>query len=95
MPLPVIVALVFSLSRSLHFRSPLPPILQSKVFVLPCNAIVPDPLISASQTEDLERLLRGAGAQVELYWQPGGHALNRAEVQAAATWLGAQAQEAS
>jgi predicted esterase len=46
-----------------------------------------DSLIPPQQTEQLALLLQQAGAQVELHWEPGSHALNRAEVQAATSWL--------
>src|SRR5687768_1586481 len=44
-----------------------------------------DSLIPPPQTERLAQLLRQAGADVDLHWEPGSHALNQAEVQAAAT----------
>jgi predicted esterase len=46
-----------------------------------------DPLIPPQQTERLALLLQQAGAEVALHWQPGGHALNQAEVHAATAWL--------
>jgi phospholipase/carboxylesterase len=46
-----------------------------------------DPLIPATQTEALARMLQQAGANVELHWEPGGHALNRGEITAATAWL--------
>jgi predicted esterase/catechol 2,3-dioxygenase-like lactoylglutathione lyase family enzyme len=52
-----------------------------------------DPMIPAPQTERLAQLLREAGADVELQWQPGGHTLAQAEVQAAKTWLHGHAKE--
>jgi predicted esterase/catechol 2,3-dioxygenase-like lactoylglutathione lyase family enzyme len=48
-----------------------------------------DPLIAPPQTERLAQLLREAGADVDLRWQPGGHTLSQAEAAAATTWLGA------
>jgi predicted esterase len=51
-----------------------------------------DPMIPPPQTERLAQLLRQAGADVDLHWEPGSHALNRAEVQAAITWLRAKSQ---
>jgi len=50
-----------------------------------------DSLIPPPQTERLAQLLRQAGAEVDLHWEPGSHALNQAEVQAAAAWLRAHA----
>lgn len=47
-----------------------------------------DPLIPAANAERLAGLLREAGAEVALRWQPGGHALTRADVDDAAAWLG-------
>lgn len=49
-----------------------------------------DPLVAAAETERLAALLRSAGADVTLNWQPGGHALTREEAAAAKSWLGAQ-----
>jgi predicted esterase len=46
-----------------------------------------DQLISPPQTEALAQLLSQAGADVELHWEPGSHALNPAEVTAATSWL--------
>ena len=46
-----------------------------------------DTLIPPQQTEQLARLLQQAGAEVDLHWEPGSHALNQAEVRAAAAWL--------
>ncbi len=46
-----------------------------------------DTMIPPAQTEQLARLLKEAGASVDLAWQPGGHSLTEAEVQAARDWL--------
>ena len=46
-----------------------------------------DPYVSPSQTEDLIDLLRRAGADVTLTWQPGGHGLTEADVTEAGRWL--------
>jgi predicted esterase len=46
-----------------------------------------DELVPRAETERLEALLRGAGAQVTLSWQAGGHALNSEEVQRATQWF--------
>jgi len=48
------------------------------------------PLVAAAETERLAALLRSAGAEVAVNWQPGGHALTREEAEASAAWLGAQ-----
>jgi phospholipase/carboxylesterase len=47
-----------------------------------------DRLIPPRESEHLASLLEEAGAAVTLFWQPGGHGLSRAEVEAAAEWLG-------
>lgn len=47
-----------------------------------------DTMIPPEQAEKLALLLQSAGAGVTLAWQPGGHTLTQAEVQAAAAWLG-------
>ena len=49
-----------------------------------------DALVSPAGTEQLAQLLEQSGAHVTLHWQPGGHALNQPEVQAAAAWLAMQ-----
>ncbi|MEN8376342.1 MAG: VOC family protein [Gemmatimonadota bacterium] len=46
-----------------------------------------DPVAPPAQVEKLAELLRVAGADVHLHWEPGGHALTRAEVDAARAWL--------
>jgi phospholipase/carboxylesterase len=46
-----------------------------------------DPLIPADGAERLATILREAGAEVELAWQPGGHGLTQGDVTAARKWL--------
>lgn len=46
-----------------------------------------DPIVPEAETERLAALLRQAGADASLFWQPGGHALTREEADAAAVWL--------
>jgi len=46
-----------------------------------------DQMIPPESTERLAELLREAGAEVTLDWQPGGHGIGRAEVEAARNWL--------
>ncbi|WP_020618601.1 alpha/beta hydrolase [Paenibacillus daejeonensis] len=48
-----------------------------------------DPLCPPQESEELERLLTGAGAAVDLHWENNGHQLSRTEVEAAAKWFGA------
>jgi predicted esterase len=46
-----------------------------------------DPLISLEETERLAALLRRAGADLTLEWQPRGHELTTADVDQARDWL--------
>lgn len=45
-----------------------------------------DQMCPAAESEDLQDLLQGAGAEVELYWHAYGHQLTQDEVQAAKQW---------
>jgi predicted esterase/catechol 2,3-dioxygenase-like lactoylglutathione lyase family enzyme len=46
-----------------------------------------DPIAPAAQAERLAEMLRAAGADVTLHWEPGGHALAASEVEAARRWI--------
>lgn len=46
-----------------------------------------DTMVPAAETERLATQLQGFGASVTLYWEPGGHALGRGELDAARSWL--------
>ena len=46
-----------------------------------------DPLCTAAESEELDELLRGAGAKTTLHWEMNGHSLTRTEVAAAAEWF--------
>jgi phospholipase/carboxylesterase len=46
-----------------------------------------DQMIPPENTEQLAQLLREAGAEVTLDWQPGGHGIGRDEIEAARRWL--------
>lgn len=46
-----------------------------------------DPLVSEDETERLATLLRSAGANVTLTWQPVGHELTPADIALAKGWL--------
>ena len=46
-----------------------------------------DQMIPPESTERLAQLLREAGAEVTLDWQPGGHGIGRGEIEAARDWL--------
>ncbi|ACT04577.1 alpha/beta hydrolase [Paenibacillus sp. JDR-2] len=45
-----------------------------------------DPICSPEETNELEALLGGAGAAVDVHWERFGHQLTRSEVAAAAAW---------
>lgn len=45
-----------------------------------------DPMCPAVESEDLEELLTGVGAETEVHWEMNGHSLTRTEVDAAAEW---------
>lgn len=45
-----------------------------------------DPICPAQESEDLEKLLADAGADVELHWENQGHQLTMPEVEAAKVW---------
>lgn len=45
-----------------------------------------DPMCPASESEELDELLRGAGAETALHWEMNGHSLTQTEVEAAAKW---------
>lgn len=64
---------------------PLPDLVGTRVFL---GAGRQDPIAPPAETEKLAALLRRAGADVTLDWQPGGHGLSREEAQAASAWLG-------
>jgi len=53
-----------------------------------------DQMIPQESTERLAEILRAAGANLTLDWQPGGHGIGPAEVEAARRWLAAQLQAA-
>lgn len=46
-----------------------------------------DQIAPVAQAERLATLLRDAGADVTVHWEPGGHALTRAELAAAHEWI--------
>lgn len=46
-----------------------------------------DPLVPGEQTEQLAAIFKQAGANVELFWQNGGHSVSVEEVKAARAWL--------
>jgi predicted esterase len=63
---------------------PMPAATPSRVLI--SNGRV-DPLVNPSETERLAALLRSAGADVTLAWQPGGHNLTLDDIVRARTWM--------
>ncbi|GAK41711.1 putative phospholipase [Paenibacillus sp. TCA20] len=49
-----------------------------------------DPMCAPQESEELEELLTGAGANVKMHWENNGHQLSRNEVIAAAAWFKVQ-----
>ncbi|REE68129.1 phospholipase/carboxylesterase [Paenibacillus taihuensis] len=46
-----------------------------------------DPICSSDETEELQKLLSGAGADIHVHWENYGHQLTRTEADAAAQWF--------
>ncbi|ULO07794.1 alpha/beta hydrolase [Paenibacillus sp. 19GGS1-52] len=46
-----------------------------------------DPIIATAETQELETLLQGAGAEVTTHWGNQGHRLSAEEAEAARVWL--------
>jgi predicted esterase/catechol 2,3-dioxygenase-like lactoylglutathione lyase family enzyme len=73
------------LSPMVPFEPAVPPRLAgTAVFI---GAGKNDPIAPAVQAERLAELFRRSGADVTLHWEPGGHAVAPAEVEAARAWL--------
>jgi predicted esterase len=51
-----------------------------------------DSLVQPAETERLAALLRAAGIDVTLVWQPGGHQLTQPDVDGARAWLAARSR---
>ncbi len=49
-----------------------------------------DPLVPAAEAQRLASLLERAGAEVTLFWHPGGHSVPPSAVAEAKAWLGAR-----
>lgn len=62
----------------------LPDLTGANVFI---SAGERDPICPKTETEELTSTLRGAGADVELFYHGGGHELRMEEVEAARAWL--------
>ncbi|HET7622880.1 MAG TPA: VOC family protein [Gemmatimonadaceae bacterium] len=46
-----------------------------------------DPMVRAEEVERLAEILRGAGAEVTVHWESGGHAVTEREIEAARDWM--------
>jgi predicted esterase/catechol 2,3-dioxygenase-like lactoylglutathione lyase family enzyme len=46
-----------------------------------------DPIVPSANSERLATMLRDAGADVTVHWDPGGHTITKDEIQAAGQWL--------
>lgn len=46
-----------------------------------------DPICSSKETEELDKMLRAAGAHVTVHWEYNGHQLTQSEVEAAVSWF--------
>ena len=80
---------VFSGAVLFHAQVPLEPqeapnLMGVPVFLTGGRA---DPIVRPAETERLAALLREAGANVTLCWQPNGHTLSPREVDEARRWL--------
>ncbi|RCX16758.1 phospholipase/carboxylesterase [Fontibacillus phaseoli] len=62
---------------------PLPDLSGAPVFI---GAGRNDPLCPPQESEELERLLGGAGAAVTLHWEASGHQLTSSQIDAASAW---------
>lgn len=61
----------------------LPDLSGTPVFI---SAGTNDPICPAQETKDLDQLLTGAGAEVNVHWENFGHSLTGSEVAAAGEW---------
>lgn len=62
----------------------LPDLTGANVFI---SAGKRDPICPQQETEELTSTLRGAGAEVELFYHGGGHELRMEEVESARSWI--------
>jgi predicted esterase/catechol 2,3-dioxygenase-like lactoylglutathione lyase family enzyme len=46
-----------------------------------------DPMVKPGEVERLAEILREAGAEVTMHWEPGGHTVTEGELQAAREWI--------
>lgn len=63
---------------------PLPDLRGTPIFI---GAGRKDPLVAEDEVERLADILRAAGADVTVHWQPGGHTITGEELEAARDWI--------
>lgn len=81
-----------TLAAAILFRA-MVPLMPDRMPSLPATPVFvsngrSDPLVAPQETEQLAALLREAGAEVTVAWQPGGHQLTQADVEQAKAWIG-------
>lgn len=69
------------------FEPASPPVLHGRRVLVAAGRT--DHLVPAAQSERLAALLRAAGADVELHWSPGEHAIDRTDLAAIHAWWAA------
>ena len=82
---PGLLAGAVLLRAMVPFEAETPPDLQGTLVYLAAGRS--DQMVPPESTERLAKLLREAGAEVTLDWQPGGHGVGRAEIEGARAWL--------
>ena len=82
---PGLVKYAVLLSPMVPFEpDPLPDLSDTSVLIGAGRA---DAMVPAEQTERFAEILRAAGAEVSIHWEPGGHAIAPGEIRAAQAWL--------
>jgi predicted esterase len=77
--------------RAAALLRPMVPLIPSRLPSLPATPVLVsagrnDPIVPLSNTEGLVALLREAGADVELHWEPGGHTIGNREPSIIRQW---------
>jgi phospholipase/carboxylesterase len=68
------------------FRPPQAPVIAARILI---TAGERDPICPPDLTRALADVFRDRGSAVALHWQPGGHGIDRSEIEAAARFLAA------
>lgn len=90
----IAASLLFHYERPLKGAVLLHPMVPRRNVALPDLSGIPvlvsagrnDPLCEPQETEELARLLNGAGGNVDIRWHDAGHQLTKSEVMTAADW---------